>query len=145
MDWAQMSKRSPSCRFVGIAVLPNHRLAFTRKSIRRGCGVADAVREAGQAIWGAVYEISEPDVGELDKAEGYRPGRDKNSYWRQECVVLLNGAEQCPLNVFTYFGDPQPNPPLPNRAYKDVILSGARHWHLPDAYIQELARIEISA
>ena len=44
----------------------------------------------------------------------------------------------------TYFADPQPNPPLPNQAYKDLILSGARHWRLPDDYVAELEAVEVS-
>src|SRR5436853_7848833 len=81
MIFPQMSERCPSSRFAGIAVLPNHRLAFTRKSVKRGCGVADAVRETGQTVWGVMYDISEADFDNVDKSEGYRPGREKDSYW----------------------------------------------------------------
>ena len=79
------------------------------------------------------------DVGELDKFEGYTPGRNKNSYFRRECTVLLNGDDQQSLTVSTYFGDWQPNPPPPNSKYKNLILTGARHWHLPKAYIRNLS------
>jgi hypothetical protein len=47
MDWNQMRERCPSSRFVGIAVLRDHKLAFTRKSLKRGCGVADLIAEGG--------------------------------------------------------------------------------------------------
>jgi hypothetical protein len=144
MDWQQMKQRCPSARFVGIAKLPGYRLAFTRKSVKRGCGVADAVRKAGHNVWGAVFEISELDVGVLDKSEGYRPGRDRNSYWRRECRVLLDGNKERPITGETYFAEQEPSPPLPNQAYKDLILSGARHWHIPDDYIAELEAIEVS-
>ncbi len=40
--------------------------------------------------------------------------------------------------VFTYFADPQPNPPLPNIEYKNLILSGAMHWHPPEEYVRRL-------
>lgn len=128
----------------GIAVLPDHKLAFTRKSKKRRCGVSDAVSKPGGTLWGVVYEITARDVSELDKFEGYTPGGNRNSYSRRECVVLLNGDDQQPVPVFTYFGNPQPSPPLPNIAYKDLILSGARHWLLPEAYIRELEAIEVS-
>jgi len=143
MDWAQMGERCPSSRFVGIAVLPDHRLAFTRKSVNRSCGVADAVRDTGRKLWGVVYEISDLYIGGLDQAEGYRPGRETNSYWRRECMIFLDGDEAQPLTVSTYFGDAQRNPPLPNRVYRDLILRGARQWHLPDAYIEELQNIRV--
>jgi gamma-glutamylcyclotransferase len=144
MDWTQMRGRCPSARFVGRAVLPDHRLAFTRKSDKRGCGVADVVHSGGQKVWGAVFEILELDVGALDKSEGYRPGREKNSYWRGKCLVFLDGEDQRPLTAVTYYAEPQSDPPLPNQAYKNLILSGARHWHLPADYVTELEAIEVS-
>jgi len=143
LNWQQMQERCPSARFVGVALLPDYKLAFTRESVNRGCGVADAERERGRKIWGVIYEIADLDAGKLDISEGYRPGRETNSYWRRECLVLLDGDEQRPLTACTYFGDPQPNPPLPNAEYKQLIVSGARHWLLPEEYICELETIEV--
>ena len=144
MNWDQMRERCPSSRFVGIVVLREHKLAFTRRSVTRGCGVADVVAEDGAEVWGVVYEIEDLDVGRLDTSEGFEPGRKKNSYYRRECCVFLDGEDQRPLTVSTYFADPQPNPPLPNTAYKNLILTGARHWHLPEEYVRELEQIEFS-
>ena len=142
MDWAQMKERCPSALFVGIARLADHRLAFSRASRTRGCGVADVVPETGRSVWGVVYQLSELDVGALDKSEGDRPGRARNSYWRRVCMVFLDGDENRPVTAQTYFAEPEPNPPLPNQGYKDLILGGARHWHLPAEYIAELEAIE---
>lgn len=142
MNWDQMRDRCPSARYVGNAVLPDHALAFTRKSVNRGCGVSDAVPAEGYELWGVVYEIDDGEVKSLDKSEGYRPGRDANSYFRRECLVLLAAAEE-PVTVFTYFGDPQPHPPLPDAEYKALILSGARSWHLPEQHIRTLEQIQV--
>jgi gamma-glutamylcyclotransferase len=144
MNWRQMQDRCPSARFFGVALLPDHKLAFTRESIRRGCGVADILPTQGQKVWGVVYEINASDIAKLDTSEGYKPGRSKNSYFRRECVVLLDGNVQQPLTIFTYFADPMSNPPLPNIDYKNLILSGARRWQLPEAYVRELEAIDVS-
>lgn len=144
MNWDQLKERCPSARFVGIGVLRDYRLAFTRRSENRGCGVSDAVPEKGKAVWGVVFEIQDTDVGRLDVAEGYRPGRTKNSYWRKECHVFIHGDEKQPMAVVSYFGDPQENPPLPNSKYRNLLLSGARRWQLPDAYIKQLELIEVA-
>jgi gamma-glutamylcyclotransferase len=144
MNWQQMEDRCPSAHFFGVALLPDHSLAFTRKSINRGCGVADVLPTQGHNVWGVVYEITDRDIIKLDKSEGYMPGRQKNSYFRRESVVLHNGDDQQPLTVFIYFGDPMQNPPLPNIEYKDLILSGAQYWNLPEAYVRELEVIEVS-
>lgn len=143
MDWEQMWKRCPSARFAGIAVLPNHRLAFTRKSVKRGCGVADAVERDGGKVWGVVYDIDDLDVGRLDASEGYRPGRARNSYLREERHVYGDGNDQQPLAVSTYFAERQVNPPLPNAEYKRLLGSGSKHWHLPDEYVRQLEAIEV--
>ena len=102
------------------------------------------VREAERHVWGVVYQISGLELGVLDKCEGFRPERDRNSYWRRECMVFLDGEDERPVTVETYFAERQPHPPMPNQAYKDLILKGARHWHLPADYISELQAIEIS-
>jgi hypothetical protein len=59
-------------------------------------------------------------------------------------LVFLDGEEQRPVTVSAYFGNPQPNPPLPNAAYKNLILMGGRYWHLPEEYIRKLEQIEVS-
>jgi gamma-glutamylcyclotransferase (GGCT)/AIG2-like uncharacterized protein YtfP len=125
-----------------MAVLVDHKLAFTRMSTGRECGVADAVPNDGSLLWGVVYEIPDREVGQLDKSEGYRPGRTKNSYWRRECMVFQEGDEARPLAVFTYLAERQPAPPNPSAAYKELIVSGARWWHLPDSYVRELEQIK---
>jgi hypothetical protein len=66
MDWAQMKERCPCAKFVCGAKLPSHRLAFTRMSVRRGCGVADILRDETQDVWGVVSELPENELKNLD-------------------------------------------------------------------------------
>lgn len=136
---AQMFKRCPSARFVGIAALRDRELAFTRRSKNRQCGVADAIEAPGHLLWGVVYEVSDVDIGSLDLSEGYRLDRAANSYWRRECVVFLGNDEREPRKVSTYFAERQPSPPKPNQAYKDLIVGGARKWGLPAEYVALLS------
>jgi gamma-glutamylcyclotransferase (GGCT)/AIG2-like uncharacterized protein YtfP len=138
MDWDQIRERCPSTRFLGIAVLLDHRLAFSRHSISRKCGVADAVESEGSEVWGVVYDIDEVDVGNLDKKEGFQTGSGTNSYQREQRHVFLEGHRKKPLAVAIYFATPQPGVHLPNQKYKDLVLSGAKYWHLPDKYIRDI-------
>jgi gamma-glutamylcyclotransferase (GGCT)/AIG2-like uncharacterized protein YtfP len=72
LDVAQMKERCPSSDPLGVARLSGYRLAFSRYSRTRGCGVADIVTQAGAEVWGLVYELSESDLtGSLDRYEGY--------------------------------------------------------------------------
>jgi len=144
MDWGQIQERCPSARFFGVAALRNHQLAFTRLSTKRQCGVADAAPDEGKVVWGVVFEIDDDDLGKLDLAEGYRPGRARNSYRREERDVFINDDDSQQVTVVTYFADPQEKPPLPSSEYKNLILSGARRCQLPDGYIKQLEAIEVA-
>ena len=110
MNERQFVDRCPSARFVGIATLRDHRLQFTRRSINRGCGVADAVAAQGHRMWGVVYEMPDADLPNLDRSEGFQPGRSSNSYWRRHCVAFLDDDDGRPISAFTYFAEPQPEP-----------------------------------
>jgi len=138
MDWSQIRERCPSARFLGVAVLLDYRLAFTCYSSTRKCGVADAVENDGSEVWGVVYDIDELDVGNLDKNEGFQPGSKKNSYQREKRHVFLDGHREKPLTLAIYFATPEPGSHLPSQKYKDLILSGANYWHLPENYIRDI-------
>jgi gamma-glutamylcyclotransferase (GGCT)/AIG2-like uncharacterized protein YtfP len=138
MDWDEIRECCPSARFLGIAVLPDHRIAFSRDSSKRKCGVADAIECEGYQVWGVVYDIDERDIGNLDKKENFQPGRMNNSYQREQRHVFLDDHKEKPLTVAIYFAIPEPGIHLPSQKYKDLILSGAEYWHLPENYIRDI-------
>jgi len=144
MDWAQMKERCPSAKFVCRAKLPSHRLAFTLRSCRRRCGVADILRDETKDVWGVVYELPENEWKNLDKDEDFNPGRPygQSKYTRENHYVWREGDAKQSLLVALYRGHPQPNPPLPDCDYKNLIVAGARHWQLPADYIQKLEAIQ---
>ena len=142
MDCGQMKDRCPSVSFVCVAVLRDHRLCFPRKSITRDCGVAGVERCQGSKVWGVVYRIDELDVGKLNKAEGYRPGNDKNAYIPQEHHVYEDNDDDKPICAWVYMACPQETPPRPNGDYKKQIVAGAKFWNLPAEYISKLEEIK---
>ncbi len=145
LDCGQMRARCPSAQFVCCAVLKDHVLAFTRDSLKRGCGVADVIPQMGHDVWGVIYQIEDQDLAALDKSEGYRPGRDpeRNSYNRDDNVrVVAEDEERQPMRVSTYFAVKQPGPHRPSRAYMRQIIDGAESWNLPPDYIAELEHVE---
>jgi gamma-glutamylcyclotransferase (GGCT)/AIG2-like uncharacterized protein YtfP len=141
MNWPQMQKRCPSARFIALAELKNYRLAFPLRSKSRGCGTAGAIPEAGQTVWGVVYEIEECDLGTLDRAEDFIRGGNDNSYTREEKEVYAVGDGNKPLVVSVYLPIQQQNPPLPTAEYKRIIIEGAKHWGLPAEYIRFLEEV----
>jgi len=141
MEVCEITEPCPSADFRCTATLRDHRIAFTRMSRRRGCGVADVLPEKGHDVWGVVYDIPEPELPALDAKEGYKLGRAKNAYVRRDVTVYEAGNQLKPMVVCTYFAEREASPPLPNECYKKTILRGARHWNLPDHYIAELDQI----
>ncbi len=135
LNWNQIKGRCPSTEFFAVAKLKGHRLAFTRKSERRGGGSADAVPEPGCSVWGIIYRMDENEITALDEAEDYVPGRAQNGYTRQQCYVYADGNEEKPILVSLYFAEKQESPPLPSAAYKQLIVEGAKYWRLPQEYI----------
>jgi gamma-glutamylcyclotransferase (GGCT)/AIG2-like uncharacterized protein YtfP len=100
MNWQQMHERCPSARFFGIAELQHHKLAFTRKSKNRGCGVADAVSGPGQKLWGVVYEVTTLDIEKLDNLEGYAPAGKRAPAPRGKATKMPtteNGTRRPPI------------------------------------------------
>ena len=132
-----MRERCPSTRFICVAKLPDPRLAFTRKSTRRNCGVADVVKTEGNEVWGVVYEIDDDDLPKLDRLEGVHSG----AYVRRDGELLCT-LDNRDIQASIYFADREKNPPLPNVGYKRLILSGARFWQLPQLYLDQLESIE---
>lgn len=143
MNWEVIRARAHSAKFISIARLKDHRLAITRKSTRRGCGTADAVPDRGHEVWGVLYEIGERDFVVLDDAEDFVAGRARNGYTRRENNVYVNG-EDSQLLAWVYFAEKEDNPPLPNSEYKQLMVEGARHWQLPDKYIEQLEQIKVA-
>ena len=145
LDNTQMVCRCPSAKAQYIAKLPDYEIAFSRRSVKRKCGVADAVPMKGCELWGVMYEISDIDLTALDMHEGFKGhGNPGNSYSRKSCEVIgiLNGKEQC-MNAFIYFAIPQAGKPKPSKEYKRLILDGAAYWKLPAHYLQKIEQIEV--
>ena len=144
MNLEKMKKIVPSSIFYGKAKLENYRLDFTRESINWGCGVADII-EDNKDVWGVIYQFDKKDLKKLDECEGYYPNREKekNAYIRIEKMVYLDGKEDQPMTVYTYeVVDKEFGKHKPSKDYKNLIVTGAKHWNLPKEYIKFLENIE---
>jgi gamma-glutamylcyclotransferase len=143
LSWKQIKERVPSVSFYGRAKLENHRLDFTRKSKNRNCGVADIVEDNNHDVWGTIYRFDERGLGNLDRCEGYFPGRINNAYKRIEKMVLLESKLEKPMTVYTYeVVNKKLGKYLTNELYKNLILEGAKSWQLPEEYIEFLEKIK---
>jgi cation transport regulator ChaC len=139
MDWDRFASRCPSAQFLFKAALPDHQLAFTRLSRKNQCGTADILPLPGSVVWGVVYHMEAEDRPGLDRPEGVLIG----AYRPENITVLAEGDASRPVRVFTYVVNQKQLPrPLPSRAYMDLLIQGAMRWRLPEAYLQQLRRVQ---
>ena len=128
-----MATLCPRHRYLGPACLNDHRLAFTRRSVRTGTGVADVVPAPGQTVWGALYEIGDDELAAIDTKEGY-----DWAYTRVTLPVRPTDGPERPAVVYTVAAK-QTLEILPSREYLDLIIASASERGLPGEYITRLS------
>ena len=131
-----ISNICPACQVLGRARLIDYRLAFTRRSIKSGSGVADIVHTRGMAVWGVLYEINENELTALDGKEGYG-----SAYTRIEIDVVLQGGVAQRATTYTVISK-EFNEIPPSPEYLSTIIGGAQSFGLPEYYITFLESLK---
>ena len=133
MDEQHLREHCPSALCLGSARLDGHRLAFLRRSVRTGTGVADVVADPDGAVWGAVFELEEEDLGALDRKEG-----EGVAYRRREAMVTLsgNGAARR-VHLYTVIAK-EHSEVTPSREYLTRMIAAAEGHELPRHYVAAL-------
>lgn len=117
----QMAERCPGSKPKLTATLPHHKLIFAGRSKTRGGGTASIKPFRGEKVVGAVYEVSEKDLRELDRAEG-------PDYTRVNKMVFTDAGER--IEVVTYVRREQSAETPPSLEYLAVIRQGYRDWEI---------------
>jgi len=131
-----MARLCPQHFYLGIARLADHRLAFTRRSVKTGTGVADIVPAPGMEVWGVLYEIGDHELDAVDRKEGYG--------WAYTRVMLpvrleADGQERDAVTYVVLSKEPVEVPP--SRQYLDRVIAAARERGLPGSYIEWLKAV----
>ncbi len=121
-------------RFAGPALLPDHRLALTRRSIRWGGGVVDVVAAPGALVWGAAYDAPEAALELLDRKEGAG-----FAYRRRGVALELDGQTRDAVAYEVIDKDPDAPPATPE--YAALVLRGARERGLPEEWLAKLQAV----
>ena len=129
MSRPRLVARGPSARFVTIARLDRHRLAF-HKVGADGSGKCDAhaTGDAADSVFGVVFDISPLDKPELDRIEGVGVGY-------VEKTAQLVDVEGAGIEAFLYSAIRTDASLQPFGWYKAHVLAGARAHCLPAAYV----------
>ena len=122
----QMAQRCPDSVGISSAVLSDYKL------VERS--YADIEVAPGKCVHGALYEISENDLKNLDRYEGF-----PDYYTRQEVTVIDNAgiARKAFVYMMTeeytmgcYYGTYSEND-------RQVCSGGAEYWKIPNAFAKE--------
>jgi gamma-glutamylcyclotransferase (GGCT)/AIG2-like uncharacterized protein YtfP len=134
MDAALMARVAPGHRVLGVAELRERRLAFTRRSLRTGSGVADILAAPGESVWGVLYEIDDEQLAAIDQKEG-------NGWAYQRRVLdvqLREDGSQHAAHVYAVI-TPDAEHVDPSQEYFELILAAAGARGLPEQYVAALS------
>ncbi|MDH5695919.1 MAG: gamma-glutamylcyclotransferase [Dehalococcoidia bacterium] len=119
----QMQERCPDSKPKLVATLPNYKLIFSSWSRKWRGGIATIRRFRGEKVIGAVYDISEQCLRQLDRYEGY-----PDVYDRIKVTVFDEDGQ--PIEAITYIKSGQSEETQPSQEYLAVIQQGYRDWEI---------------
>ena len=115
----QMLERCPNNKPKFVATLPNHKLIFSGWSRKWHGGTASIQPTTGEKIIGAVYEVTEGCLANLEKHEGLK-------YRRKPAIVFTESGES--VEVVTFIMREQSEETKPTMEYLAIIQQGYRDW-----------------
>lgn len=122
LNQKQMRARCPDSKPLFVATLPNYKLVFLGWSRERHGATASIRLYRGEKVLGAVYDVSEQCLRQLDKYE--------SSYNRLKVTVFNEDNE--PIEAITYIKGTQIqlDEAKPSAEYLAVIQQGYRDWRI---------------
>lgn len=121
--------------FLSPGYIPDLKLRFDGQSKMRPGATANIQEAPGKIVWGAIYEIREEELRQLDDWEGYPTLYDR----KQVTVLTADGLKY--ENVWVYFREGQVEG-RPGPEYLGDVIEGARIRGLPFSYIEMLEAVE---
>lgn len=119
----QMMERCPDSKPMFVATLHNYKFVFAGWSRQWRGGVASIKPFRGEKVLGAIYEVSEGGLRQLDSYEGY-PGK----YNRLKVTVFDEDGN--PVEAVTYIKAGQLEETQPAKEYLSLIQQGYRDWRI---------------
>jgi gamma-glutamylcyclotransferase (GGCT)/AIG2-like uncharacterized protein YtfP len=119
------------------AVLEGYDFVWNYHSRGRGGGAANLERRENSRVYGLVVEFEEPLLKAFDRKEGH-----PLFYSRGEKRIRVKRLDNDEIvEAWLYIANPNRGDSRdirPTRAYKKIILDGAREYGLPEEFIDKL-------
>jgi hypothetical protein len=130
-----MAEVAPQAEFQFIAHLPEWGLEFPIVDATWGGSLPTIHRAAGSTVWGAVYELPDPDLTSLNEIE--------SAEQRSSQVVEAMDRAGKRHQVIAHVVDSSPpqngnSSSRPSSEYLQLMVAGSRHWSLPVGWIAGL-------
>ncbi len=116
----QMAERCPDSKPGFVATLPNYKVVFAGWSRKWRGGVATILSSRGEKVRGAVYEVSDACLRQLDRYEA--------GYARLPVTVFDEDNE--PHEAVAYIKAGQVEEAKPSVEYGAVIRQGYKDWRI---------------
>ena len=116
----QMQARCPDSKPMFSAVLPNYRLVFSGWSREWHGGKATIKPFRGEKVRGAIYEVTDACLRQLDKHEA--------GYARLNVTVFDEDNQA--IQAVTYIKSGQLEETLPSKEYGAIMHQGYRDWRI---------------
>ena len=123
---------TPNAKFVMKGYLPNFEVQFPFWSEEDQAGCSGIMEAPGELVHGALYEVTEQELIELDNMEDMY----KDLYQRRTFLVLGEDGSFHPADLYRVIDPEGPFPP--SRSYVDIMLTGARELELDPEYIKKI-------
>ena len=119
----QMEERCSGSKPKFTATLPNYKLIFTGWSRKWKGGIASIKPLKGEKVVGAIYEISENNLKQLDKYQDY-----PTIYDRINITVWTDTND--PVEAITYIKHEQSDETKPSPELLAYIRKGYKDWDI---------------
>lgn len=138
MSSTRLRERVPSAERVGMFSLKEHNLAFHKIS-NDGSGKCDAFFTGNMEdnVFGALFEISENEKSNLDKAEGLGYGYDEKH-------VQVEDEQGNIFEAITYVASNIDDSLVPYSWYLNHVILGAQETGVPDSYLEMIRAVASS-
>ncbi|XP_058130618.1 gamma-glutamylcyclotransferase-like isoform X1 [Anopheles ziemanni] len=138
--------QNPTAVRKGYGYLKDYSLDFFHYAARWRGAPATIVEQKGEEVWGAIWEIDNSNLADLDRQEGVH-----NSVYKPLTLpVVLPGGDTLECRVYQLVKNPcclapdadRPYERQPSKTYMNIIINGAKETGLPEDYIALLKRIK---
>ncbi|OMQ42981.1 gamma-glutamylcyclotransferase family protein [Ensifer sp. 1H6] len=124
----------PSAKFLMKGYIPNYEIRFNFWSKKQQAGISNIIEAPGKMVHGALFEVPEAEMRELDVKEGYYIG----DYDRKTFIAMGDDGKWHDVELYQVI-DPQ-GPFKPSRSYVEGMLEGAKELQLEPAYVQTIEK-----